>query len=95
MSERQFPVVTIAGWGLVLLGGLWVLLTGGCTLMVVVSSIANAIRYPSSGSGSAAFLVIGAICIAPGVGMLWLGVKTIRKSRPSDRSRTADPKAFD
>ncbi len=65
----QSPVRKAVGMVLVVLGGIWVLLAGGCTLAVLVQSLG------SSGQGAAAFLLIGLFCVAPGALMLWLGLR--------------------
>ncbi len=66
----------LIGWLLLLLlGGLWVLFTGGCTLMFVTPT------FSSASNGAPIFLIIGAFCIAPGAALLWLGVHMIRSER--------------
>jgi hypothetical protein len=74
------PVTKAMGGLLILLGGLWVLLTGGCTLYFVASAIQSTISFPSSsgGGGVAFFVVIGVVCIAPGVAAIWGGVSMLR-----------------
>ncbi len=72
---KPSTVRELIGWLLLLLGALWVLFTGGCTLMFVSPT------FSSSSNGALAFLVIGAICIAPGAAVLWLGVHMVRSER--------------
>ena len=70
----------LIGWLLLLLGALWVLFTGGCTLMFVAPT-----TFSSRSNGALVFLTIGAFCIAPGVGLLWLGGHMVRSERRGRR----------
>ena len=78
MSES--PVKTAFGWLLVCLGGVWLLLTGGCTLYSVGSLVWNLVRFPDGDvvGGLLIILVVGGLCIAPGAGMFWLGRKMLK-----------------
>ncbi len=84
MSDQHSPIAVATGWFLVILGGLWVLLTGGCTLAVTASSILSFVKSPSlTDMGPApSLLAIGAVCIAPGAVMFWLGLRMLRRTRP-------------
>ncbi len=81
MSDRSSPVNVAIGWLLVVFGGLWLALTGGCTAVFVVSSVMEMARGHYGGNGSAIgpFLLVGAFCIAPGVAMLWLGLRMVKR----------------
>ena len=82
MSEPPSSVRTVFGWLLVLLGALWVLFTGGCTLMFVGPGVADLMRDPAASSGGLAFfLVIGLVCVSPGVAALWVGIDMVRRPR--------------
>ena len=80
MSES--PVNKIVGWLLIVVGGLWVLLTGGCTL-AFLQSVFLQHSGSNAASGALPFLVIGAFCIAPGAAVLWLGVHMVRRNKRS------------
>lgn len=70
------PGVRVFGWLLVVLGGLWVLLAGGCTLAFM--------GMGSSGGDvqtALTFLGIGAVCILPGAGLLYGGSVILRKRK--------------
>jgi hypothetical protein len=72
--------VRIFGWVLALVGGLWVLLSGGCTLAFLVGGLAG-----GGGSGdlqlAMTFAAIGAVCILPGAGLLYGGWTILRKRK--------------
>ncbi len=78
MSES--PVRTVFGWLLTLLGGLWLVLAGGCTLVFVAGDA----------SGAALYLGIGAVCVAPGAVMLWLGLKMGKNPSPAESPRPVE-----
>lgn len=69
-TYQPSPGMRVFGWLLALLGGLWVLLAGGCTLAFVTSV---AMSGPNDGNVQTAlvFLGIGAVCILPGAGLLF------------------------
>jgi hypothetical protein len=77
MSERS-AVARAFGWLLVVLGGLWALLTGGCTLVLLASSV-QSLASPEGGSAAAFILFVGAACMAPGGLMLWGGLTLVRR----------------
>ena len=78
---RPSPVATAMGWLLVLMGGLWLLLTGGCTAVVLVTSIASMVKDAQTADWSAVlpFLFMAAICVTPGAVMLWLGLRMVKR----------------
>lgn len=70
----------IFGWMLTVLGGLWVLLTGGCTLTLMAAMAGEAGGDFSSGAGLLGiYLLIGAFCLAPGAGLLIGGLALLRR----------------
>jgi hypothetical protein len=81
MTEPYEPSVgmRVFGWLLALLGGLWVLLAGGCTLAFLGMGASDA----SHGDLSVllTFLGIGAVCILPGAGLLFGGWVILRKRK--------------
>jgi hypothetical protein len=86
MSES--PVKTAVGWMLLVLGGLWLLLTGGCSLVYLGSILSN-----SDMNDLPSTLVICAVAVAPGVALLWGGTALLRAGRKAAASEA--PKAFD
>jgi hypothetical protein len=74
------PGMRVFGWLLGLLGGLWVLLTGGCTLTFLIGGLSNG---AGNGDMQAAllFLAIGAVCILPGAGLLFGAWAILRKRK--------------
>jgi hypothetical protein len=81
----QSPVTNAIGWLLVVLGGLWLVLTGGCTLLWAGAVVVAAFQTPSGGLDQSALTVaaIGAVCIAPGAVMFWLGRRLLKRSGSS------------
>ncbi len=80
MSEST--VKPVFGWLLIMVGGLWVLLTGGCTLAFIQTGLLNG--SSSAMAGVWVFLVIGLFCVAPGAAVLWLGVAMVRRKPDTD-----------
>jgi hypothetical protein len=85
MSEGSSAVRAGLGGLLAVLGALWVLLSGGCTLYFLAGSIPAALRASSSGEQEMLTLVavIGSLCVAPGAGLLWVGIWLLRRRPPS------------
>ena len=82
MSDKSSPMRKVVGWGLVLLGALWVLLTGGCTVVFVGTAISGLMREPSGGAQDLVLsFFTGLICVAPGVAALWVGIDMVRRPR--------------
>ena len=81
-GSRRSPVMVALGWLLVILGGLWTALAGLCTGAFVVMGAGNR----GVAGVWVGFLVIGAICIAPGAAMLFGGVIVLREQRRLGRS---------
>ncbi len=65
----------VIGWLLITVGGLWVLFTGGCSLLVLGSAFQG---HTDAGS-VLPLLAIGLVCVAPGALTLWAGLRMIRK----------------
>jgi hypothetical protein len=73
---------------LVMLGGIWMALCGGCTVVVVIIELVGAVTSAVSGSSPGAVLtvlpefllfgLIGLICALPGIGLFFIG-RTIRQ----------------
>ncbi len=76
MSESP-PVKTFFGLMLILVGGLWVLLAGGCTLVFLGGALFQG-SSSSAAEDAVSLLSIGAVCIAPGAVMLWIGWRMVR-----------------
>lgn len=80
MAEPS-PVSKAGALLLIVLGGLWVLLTGGCTVYFLANSIQSLARYHGAFNPTAfiLFLAIGAACTAPGAGMLVVAMLILRR----------------
>ncbi len=76
MSEPS-SVKTFFGLVLILVGGLWVLLAGGCTLVFLGGALFQG-SSSSSAEDALSLLSIGAVCIVPGAVMLWIGWRMVR-----------------
>ncbi len=78
MAEQPNPVQQALGWIFIVLGGLWTLFAGGCTLFGLVALLVSnssqtvVISLPS-------ILATGAISVAPGALMLWGGLAILRR----------------
>jgi hypothetical protein len=76
---RPSPATRAFAYILLVVGGLWILLAGGCTLAFL----------GMGGNGSTGgdmsvlltFLGLGAVCILPGVGLFYGGWVILRKRR--------------
>ena len=85
------------GFLLILIGGLWVALTGACTLFYGFMGAQGVFaRDPESHAYGWMFLVpaivIGAISIAPGAGILIIGLLLARKPKdPPPPDQAAPP----
>lgn len=79
MTEPYRPSVgtRIFAYVLLVVGALWILLAGGCSLAFLGMGASQA----KGGDLSVllTFLGIGAVCILPGVGMLYGGWAILRK----------------
>lgn len=84
------PASTIGrtfGWLLLVLGGLWTVLTGGCTGVFLLASLT------SRSEGAIPFeLVLGAVCMSPGAVCLLIAWLLLR--RPPRRPKP-DVASFD
>lgn len=73
--SAKSPGANIIGWLLVFLGGAWSLLSGGCTVMFMTSG--------GDSAGAFIFLAIGAVCMLPGLALLFGGWVVLRKPKPA------------
>ncbi len=73
MAEEPKPVLLALGWLVTVLGALWTLLAGGCTLAFLVSG--------SDPSSLPVVLMFGAAGIVPGALILWGGISIVRSQR--------------
>jgi len=77
--EGLSPLGRIIGYGLIALGALWLLLGGGCTLMIVGYSLTD---WKTAGPSMLGVLLLPLIFgIAPGAVMLWAGLAVLRGPR--------------
>ena len=73
---------------LVVIGLIWMALTGLCTAGFIVSTFfGGATDIPEIMSVLTFVLMVGALCIAPGF-LLWLGGKALRQRKAAERSGT-------
>ena len=71
------------GWVLIVAGGLWLLLTGGCTLFSFWMLLGMAAGPTNANlSGLFTFVVIAVIAMAPGALLVWGGLRLARGPRP-------------
>jgi hypothetical protein len=77
------PAARVFGWLLSLLGGLWVLLTGGCTLTLMAAMAGEAAKDASILPLLLIYLLIGAVCSAPGLGLTIWGLVLLRRRKPA------------
>ncbi len=78
------PVLVALGWLLVVLGGVWTLLTGGCSLFFVVSGAMSAVGGRPSASELnllPLYLALGAAGVVPGALILWGGLTVLKDQR--------------
>lgn len=69
------------GWLLFVLGALWLLLTGGCTLVFLVGSVASLFTAPRDAFGVLTMVtIVGGIAVAPGLAMFLIG-RHLRRPR--------------
>jgi hypothetical protein len=81
MTETGSGVRNALGWFLMVLAGLWLLLTGGCTVLALITMVGSALASGYGGGfGSLGLvLVFGAIGIAPGLLVFLLGWRLSRR----------------
>lgn len=84
MTEGQnaSPARRFFGWMLTVLGGLWVLLTGGCTLTltgIMASEMGG--NFTDDARMLLVYLALGAVFVAPGAGLLIWGLALLRRRR--------------
>jgi hypothetical protein len=82
MTDQPSPVLKALGWMLTVLGGLWLALTGGCTLLFAGASVWSLITSHNDGGMLAVSLFVGAVCVAPGIVMFWGGRTILRAQAP-------------
>ena len=81
MSQDN-PISRVFGWLLTILGGLWVLLTGGCTLTMILAMAGEIAHNPGASLALVGtYLLIGAVCVAPGAGLLIWGLYLLRRPK--------------
>jgi len=77
--EGPSPLGRVIGYGLIALGALWLLLGGGCTVLIVGYSLTD---WKTAGPSMLGVLLIPLIVgIAPGAVMLWAGLAVLRGPR--------------
>ncbi len=88
MKNDPNPVLIAFGWLLAMLGGLWTLLAGGCTLFFLATGIAGLAQGGSAATAASlpVVLLFGAIGIVPGALITWAGVTIIRGQGQLKRS---------
>jgi len=83
MTGRPRPRQILADM-LILIGVLWMVLTGGCTLTFGSGAIAALLRGAPRTQDLELFMIIGAICMAPGAVLALIGWAL----RPHGRAKT-------
>lgn len=78
-SDRPSPGARVFAYILLVVGGLWILLSGGCTLTVLGMGLSD-LRNGEIGT-LLTFLMIGAVCILPGIGLFYGGLVILRKRK--------------
>ena len=84
MSETDDHLRAIVGWALTVVAVLWLLLTGGCSLLFLVMAVGPMLTGSMVNDGMGLIplvLIVGGIGIAPGVGLFWAGSKLRRPPR--------------
>ncbi|HWE99174.1 MAG TPA: hypothetical protein VG248_05205 [Caulobacteraceae bacterium] len=82
-EPRVRPETRFFGWLLIVIGGLLVLLCGGCTLTLWVAGLFSLAQSPGSGALGAGIsmffltLVIGGLPAAGGAVLAWAGWRTL------------------
>jgi hypothetical protein len=91
MAEQSNPVLIAVGRLLVVLGGVWLLLSGGCTVVFIGQALMGAFSHDALGPNDPAdmqmmplILLFGAAGIIPGAGILWGGLAILRRQRKKD-----------
>jgi hypothetical protein len=72
------------GWAVTVLAAVWVLLTGGCTLVFLAMAVGPLFNASMVNDGLGLIpivLVVGAIGIAPSAALFWVGSKLRRPPR--------------
>lgn len=82
MTDEPSPVLRVLGWLLAVLGGLWTLLAGGCTLIFVVMGL-DELRQGLSAPKEYLPIVyaLGAVFVLPGLALLAGGIWTLRRQK--------------
>ena len=81
MADKPNPVMLAVGWLVTVLGALWTLLAGVCTLYFVGDSVGSMARGGSDNGILGVALLFGAIGIVPGALILWGGIAILRSER--------------
>jgi hypothetical protein len=83
MSESGFGAQQAIGWLLMVLAGLWLVLTGGCTAVFLVMGLGSLVSPAGDGLGMLPLVLFcGAIGIGPGVLVFWAG-RQLTKPKPT------------
>ena len=82
MADQPNPVLRVLGWALAVLGALWLILAGGCTLIFVVLGL-DELRQGLSAPKDYLPIVyaVGAVIILPGVALLVGGIWMLRRQK--------------
>ncbi len=88
MKNDPNPVLIALGWLLAVLGGLWTLLAGCCTLYFLATGVAGMAQGGSAATAGMlpVALIFGAVGIAPGALITWGGIAIIRSQSRGKRS---------
>jgi hypothetical protein len=80
MAEPPNPVRNAVGLLLFVLGLIWILLSGGCTLFFLGQEVVPAV-HGQGGAMLTLILIVGGVGILPGVGMFLGGRALLRRER--------------
>lgn len=81
-TQGPSPGARILAYLLLFLGGAWILLSGGCTLVFMTMAAGGFGGGSKDISSIGVFLGIGAVCILPGLGLFFGGWVILRKPKP-------------
>jgi hypothetical protein len=81
-KQGPSPGARILAYLLLFLGGAWILLSGGCTLVFMTMAAGGFGGGSKDMASIGVFLGIGAVCILPGLGLFFGGWVILRKPKP-------------
>lgn len=84
MAEQPNPVLNAVGALLAVLGGVWLVLAGGCTLLFAGASVWELATRGDDSGMLAISLISGAVCIAPGALMFFVGRAILKAQKAKD-----------